>query len=130
VPIAAARLHFLGEVTHMPYVQIRVSCPLTQEQIEKLAAEAMNSISLIPGKSAPVTMAEVVPECRLYYGTVDGGHCAIVDVAANNSPDPAALKAYSKHISKALVEIAGIEMTRIYIKHHANPEWHTGKMFI
>jgi len=113
----------------MPYVQVRVSVPLTKEQIEKLAAETLNSINLIPGKSAPVTMAEIVPGCHLYFGTVDGAPCAIVDVAANNSPDSTDLKAYSKHVSKAISEIAGIEMDRIYIKHHANPEWHSGRMF-
>lgn len=113
----------------MPYVQVRVSVPLTKEQIEKLAAETLSSISLIPGKSAPVTMAEIVPDCHLYFGTVDGAPCAIVDVAANNSPDSTDLKAYSKHVSKAISEIAGIEMDRIYIKHHANPEWHSGRMF-
>lgn len=114
----------------MPYVQVRVSVPLTQEKIEKLAAETMNSIDLIPGKSAPVTMAEIVPDCKLYFGSVDGDPCAIVDVACNNTPDPANLKAYSQKICKALVEIAGIPMNRIYIKHHGNPEWHTGKMFM
>ena len=113
----------------MPYVQVRVSVPLTKEQIEKLAAETLSSISLIPGKSAPVTMAEIVPDCHLYFGTVDGAPCAIVDVAANNSPDSTDLKAYSKHVSKAISEIAGIEMDRIYIKHHANPEWHSGRIF-
>ncbi len=114
----------------MPYVQVRVSVPLTKEQIEKVAEEALNSIALIPGKSAPVTMAEIIPDCHLYFGTVDGAPCAIVDVAANNSPDSTDLKAYSKHICKVLSEVAGIDLTRIYIKHHANPEWHTGKMFI
>jgi len=114
----------------MPYVQVRVSVPLTQEQIEKLAAETLTSIALIPGKSAPVTMTEIIPDCNLYFGAVDGTPCAIVDVAANNSPDSSDLKAYSKHICKVLNEIAGIELGRIYIKHHANPEWHTGKMFI
>jgi len=38
--------------------------------------------------------------------------------------------AYSKNICKALNEIAGIELHRIYVKHHGNPEWHTGRMFI
>ena len=114
----------------MPYVQVRVSKPLDQEQINKLAEEAMNSIALIPGKSAPVTMAEVVPNCNLYYGTVEGEPCALVDVACNNTPDSEDLKAYSKKICQALNEIAGIDMNRIYIKHYGNPEWHTGKMFI
>ena len=114
----------------MPYVQVRVSVPLTQEQIEKLAAEALNSISIIPGKTAPVTMAEIIPDCKLYFGAVDGDACAIVDVAANNSPDSADLKAYSEHICKAINKIAGIRLDRIYIKHYANPEWHTGKMFM
>ena len=82
----------------MPYVQVRVSVSLTKEQIEKLAAETLNSIALIPGKSAPVTMAEIVPDCNLYFGTTDGEPCAMVDVMANNSPDAEALKAYSKHI--------------------------------
>lgn len=114
----------------MPYVQVRVSVPLTQEQIKKLAAEALNSIDLIPGKTASVTMAEIIPDCNLYFGTVDGSPCAIVDVAASNSPDPTDLKAYSKNFCKVLNEVANIELERIYIKHHANPEWHTGKMFI
>lgn len=114
----------------MPYVQVRVSVPLTKEQIEKLAAETLESIALIPGKSAPVTMAEIVPDCHLYFGTVDGAPCAIVDVAANNGPDSADLKAYSKHLCKVISEVAGIDPLRIYIKHHANPEWHSGRMFI
>lgn len=111
----------------MPYVQVRVSVPLTQVQIEKLAAETLNSISLIPGKSAPVTMAEIVPNCNLYFGSVDGSPCALVDVACNNTPDSASLKEYSKNICKVLNEIAGIELTRIYVKHHGNPEWHSGR---
>lgn len=114
----------------MPYVQVRISLPLTDEQIEKLAAEALNSITLITGKTAAVTMAEVIPSCKLYFGTVDSGPCAIVDVAYSNSPDPAELKAYSENYCKVLSEITGIKMERIYIKHCANPEWHTGKMFI
>ena len=114
----------------MPYIQVRVSIPLTKEQIKKLAAETLESISLIPGKSAPVTMTEIIPDCNLYFGTVDDIPCAIVDVAANNSPDSNDLKAYSKKVCEALKEIAGIEFNRIYIKHHANPEWHTGKMFL
>jgi hypothetical protein len=114
----------------MPYVQIRVSSSLTKEQIEKIAAEAMNSISLIPGKSAPVTMAEVIDKCNLYFGTVEGGDAALIDVAANNTPPSEDLKNYSKKMCLVLNEVAGIPMNRIYIKHHGNPEWHTGKMFI
>ena len=111
----------------MPYVQVRVSVPMNKEQIEKLAAEALNSISLIPEKSAPVTMAEVIPDCNLYYGSTDGAPCAIVDVACNNTPDPAALKEYSINICKALNAIAGIDLQRIYVKHHGIPEWHASK---
>ena len=114
----------------MPYVQIRVSSSLTKEQIEKIAEEAMNSISLIPGKSAPVTMAEVIDKCNLYFGTVEGGDAALIDVAANNTPPSEDLKNYSKKMCLVLNEVAGIPMNRIYIKHHCNPEWHTGKMFI
>lgn len=114
----------------MPYVQVRVSVSLTKEQIEKLAAEILNAITLIPGKSAAVTMAEIIPDCNLYFGAVNGAPCAIVDVAANNSPNSADLKAYSRCVCKALNEIAGIELGRIYVKHHANPEWHMGRMFI
>ena len=114
----------------MPYVQVRVSVPLTKEQMEKVAQETLESIALIPGKSAPVTMTEIIPDCHLYFGTVDGEPCAIVDVAANNSPESADLKAYSKQVCKVLNEVTGIRLERMYIKHHANPEWHTGKMFI
>ena len=114
----------------MPYVQVRVSTPLTKAQIEKLAEEILNAISLIPGKSAPVTMAEIIPDCHLYFGTVDGAPCAIADVAANNSPESENLKAYSRQVCKVLNEVAGIDWKRIYVKHHANPEWHTGKMFV
>ena len=111
----------------MPYVQVRVSVPLTKEQIENLATETLKSISLIPGKSAPVTMAEIVPDCHLYFGATDGAPCALVDVACNNTPDSENLKEYSKSICKSLNTIAGIDLTRIYIKHHGNPEWHSGK---
>ena len=111
----------------MPYVQVRVSVPLTKEQIEKLATETLKSISLIPGKSAPVTMAEIVPDCHLYFGSTDGAPCALVDVACNNTPDSAALKEYSVNICKALNEIAGNDLQRIYINHHGIPEWHASK---
>lgn len=113
----------------MPYVQIRVSVPLTQEKIEQLASAAMNAIDLIPGKSAPVTMAEVVPDCALYFGATDGGPCAMVAVAANNEPDPEALKAYSRSLCGAISDITGIETRRIYVKHHGYPVWHSGRMF-
>ncbi len=114
----------------MPYVQIRVSTPLTKEQIERLSTEALESITLISGKTAAVTMAEVIPECKLYFGTVDAGPCAIVDVAASNIPDPEELKAYSRNYCKVLAEVTGIDQRRIYIKHGSNLVWHTGKMFI
>ncbi|MBP3704633.1 MAG: hypothetical protein J6I98_03770 [Clostridia bacterium] len=113
----------------MPYVQVRVSVPLEQDQIEKLKTEIGGAITLIPGKSDAVTMVEIVPGCHLYFGG-NGDPCALVDVAANNSPDPTDLKAYSKQVCIALHEIAGIDMKRIYLMHHANPEWHTGRMFI
>ena len=114
----------------MPYVQVRVSVALTDEQIEKIASAAMNSISLIPGKTAPVTMAEVIPDCKLFFGTVEGGPCALVNVAANNNPPAEDLKAYSLAICKVLSEVAGIEISRIYVKHYAHPEWHAGRNFV
>ena len=114
----------------MPYVQVRISKTLTKEQIEKISSEALESITLVSGKTAAVTMAEVIDGAKLYFGTVDAGDCAIVDVAYSNSPDPEDLKAYSKNICEKLASIADIDQKRIYVKHRANPEWHTGKMFI
>ena len=114
----------------MPYVQVRVSAKLSKEQIEKIATEALESITIISGKTAAVTMAEVIDGCNLYFGSVDSGDCILVDVGASNSPDPEELRAYSKNISEKLAEITAIKQDRIYVKHYANPQWHTGKMFM
>ena len=111
----------------MPFINVKTSASVSDEQKRVIENRLSDVISLIPGKSAPVTMAEIVPDCHLYFGSTDGAPCAIVDVACNNTPDSANLKEYSKNICKVLNEHAGIDLKRIYIKHHGNPEWHSGK---
>ena len=114
----------------MPYVQIRTSCPLKQEQVEALRASAADKIGLLPGKTVDGLMTEIIPDCRLSLGASTGEGCAFVEVLINNELEEADLKAYSKHLCETVETVSGIASSRVYVVHRSVRNWHSGRQFL
>jgi hypothetical protein len=108
----------------MPYIQIRTTVSLSDEQIIKMKTELGAAISIIPGKIEQTLMMEFVPDCKLFLGGTDDEPTAFVSVAVNNEQPEDKLKEYSAKIAEVLQREAGIAEHRTYILHTSVPRWH------
>ncbi|MCL1830036.1 MAG: hypothetical protein FWG21_01245 [Oscillospiraceae bacterium] len=52
----------------MPYVSLSTGAPISDEKKEVLQKKIGQLISIIPGKSSPVTMIKIEDDCDMYMG--------------------------------------------------------------
>ena len=61
----------------MPFIDVKVSCPLASAQELSLKAELGKAIALIPGKSEGSLMVQFTDNCRLWFGGAQDGPIAM-----------------------------------------------------
>lgn len=59
----------------MPYVSISVGDTVSKEKKDVIQNEIGNLISIIPGKSSPVTMIKIEDGCDMYMGAEKANWC-------------------------------------------------------
>lgn len=52
----------------MPYVSLSTGAPVSKEKKDIVQKEIGRLISIIPGKSSPVTMIKIEDDCDMYMG--------------------------------------------------------------
>lgn len=107
----------------MPFIDVKTSCELNSDKIEKIKAELGNAISLIPGKSEAWLMVNIADNCKLYFNGNDDKNTAFVEVSIFGQTSKENLENLTTEICKILENSAGIPSDRVYVKFEFSDLW-------
>lgn len=107
----------------MPYINSKISTPLSKEQEIQIKEQLGKAIELLPGKSESWLMLGFEPETSLYFRGNNSQPTAFVEVSVFGSDNRSAFEKLTKEICRIYGEILGIPADRIYIKYQAVPNW-------
>lgn len=107
----------------MPYIEAKVSCKLSEEQIEALKNDFGKAIECIPGKSENWLMVNIEDEKRLYFKGNADDETAYIYVSILGHAEPDAYAALTNEITIIVSEITGISGSRIYVSYREADTW-------
>lgn len=105
----------------MPFLDVKLSCELTQEKEVALKAAFGEAVSLIPGKSEGSLMIGFSDHCRLWMGGKQEGSIAFVNLMIYGASESQNYKAFSTRVIEILEEELGID--HIYVRFEEVPNW-------
>ena len=104
----------------MPYVSLSVGAPISDEKKEIIQKEIGRLISIIPGKSSPVTMIKIEDCCDMYMGE-DKANYAFCEVRLLGEAPYENKNEFYQAFRKLLIEQIGIK--EIYFNYVVFNEW-------
>lgn len=107
----------------MPFIDVKTSCELNSDKIEKIKTELGKAISLIPGKSEKWLMVNIADNCKLYFKGNDDKNTAFVEVSIFGETSKKNLENLTCEICKILENSAGIPSDRVYVKFEFSDKW-------
>ncbi len=107
----------------MPYIQAKVSCKLSQEQIIALKEGFGKAIECIPGKSESWLMVNIEDDKTMFFQGNANGETAYVSVSIFGKATPAAYSNLTGELCKLFSEIAGISPDRTYVTYSEYDKW-------
>jgi len=107
----------------MPFINTKVSVPLSKENEQKLKMKLGEAIAIIPGKSERYLMLNFEDNCRLWLGGDNSKPTAFLEVSCLGAAQPDAYNEMTGFICDALEDILGITGDRVYIKYTETVNW-------
>lgn len=107
----------------MPFINSRVSVPMTGQQKESLKQQLGEAISIIPGKSEQWLMLEFADNCDLYFQGNNTLPTAFVEIKVFGSIPAECLDEMTKTVCRIYEECLQIKKERIYVKYEESCKW-------
>lgn len=107
----------------MPFINSKVSVPMTQEQKDNIKTRLGKIISVIPGKSESWLMVGFEDNYDLYFKGNQDKPTAFVEVKLFGKASPSTFDELTGLICAILNEELGIPQDRIYVKCEEVPNW-------
>ena len=112
----------------MPYVHLKVSRPLSAEQIEAARLAIADIMPALPGKTRDNTMIHITGSCALSMGD-EAKPCMFLEVRLYKPSPEENKKDFVKKAAQALCALFEIDPERMYINMIELPEWGVGERF-
>ena len=107
----------------MPFINSKISTPVTAEQEHEIKSRLGKAIQTIPGKSESWLMLGFEPEYRLYFRGSNAEPMAMVEVSVYGSENPSAFEKLTAQICDIFNDVLGIAPDHIYVKYQAVSNW-------
>lgn len=107
----------------MPFINSKISTPLTISQEDELKARLGKAISIIPGKSESWLMVGFEPEYKLYFKGNNKEPMAMIEVSVFGNENPSAFSKLTGEICNIFDDVLGIAPDHIYVKYQAVSNW-------
>lgn len=107
----------------MPFIDVKTSCELNDEKIERIKSDLGKSISLIPGKSENWLMVNIADNCNLYFKGSNNENTAFVNVSIFGETSKANCEKLTAEICNILENSVGIPSDRVYVKFEFSDMW-------
>lgn len=105
----------------MPFIDVRVSSPISSAQEAALKEGLGRAIGLIPGKSESSLMVQFTEGCRLWFGGAQDSPIAMVNVMLYGACSREACEKFSQ-AAIALLE-RELSAKTVYCKFEEVPNW-------
>lgn len=106
----------------MPFIDAKLSTPLTKEKEIALKKSLGKLIETFPGKTESWLMIQCTGDCHLYFKGTDEP-CAMVAISLYGKGTPAAFDKMTADVTDLLQRETGIPASRIYVKYEEVSHW-------
>jgi len=114
----------------MPYINTKVSIPLSENMEKALAKKMGEAITLFPGKTEKWLMLNFEDNCHLWLGGDNTESTAFVDVSVLGAANPEAYEKMTEFICKSMEDVCKIHGNRVYVRYSETLNWgFNGKNF-
>ncbi len=107
----------------MPFINSKISTPLSKEQETRIKEQLGKAVELIPGKSENWLMLGFEPETSLYFRGDNSQPTAFVEVSIYGSENSSAFEKLTGEICRIYEDVLGISPDHIYIKYQPVSSW-------
>lgn len=114
----------------MPFIKVRISCHITDEQEKALKTRFGKAISLVPGKSEEYLLLEFEDKCRLWLRGENDPPVAYIEAAIFENEDHRGFDDFTAEATKAFAEVLGVPVDRVYIKFEDIAAWGVAGRYI
>ena len=114
----------------MPFIKMKVSCPISDEQESELKSRLGKAIELVPGKSEEYLLLEFEDKCHLWLRGENSEPMAYIEAAIFGNEHHAGYPAFSAEVTKILQDVLGITSEDCYIKYEDITAWAVSGQYI
>lgn len=114
----------------MPFIKVKVSCPLSPEQEFELKAKIGEAIGLVPRKSEDYLLLEFEDNCRLWLRGRNTSPVAYIEAAIFGNEPHYGYDAFTAAVTEAVSKVLPILPDNIYIKYEDITAWGVQGIYI
>ncbi len=105
----------------MPFMNVKASCPISEDQEVRLKAALGEAISLIPGKSESHLMLSFTENCRIWFAGSRNGPIVMAETAIFGETTPEDFQRFGQEAVKILKRELGA--AQVYVNLHQTKDW-------
>ncbi len=105
----------------MPFIDVKASCPISQEQEIRLKTGLGKAVALIPGKDESRLMLRFAGGCSMWYAGSQEGPIVMAEAAIYGHATQEASSAFGQEAVRLLQEVLGAE--HVYFKMEQTTDW-------
>lgn len=114
----------------MPFIKVKVSCSITEEQESELKTEMGKAISLVPGKSEEYLLLEFEDNCCLWLRGRNEEPIAYIEAAIFGNELHYGYDVFTAELTGLFARILEIPPDNIYIKYENIIAWGVKGLYI
>ena len=112
----------------MPFVNVKTTVKMDQDQTQKLRDAIRSSISLIPQKNENNMMLQIESGCDMWFGDLNKP-CAYVEIKLYGPSPREAKQAFVDAVMEALAPL-GLSPDRVYMHIDQHDSWVVGNTML
>ena len=105
----------------MPFIDVKASCPISQEQEAELKAGLGKAVALIPGIDESRLMLRFTGNCHMWYAGSQEGPIVMAEAAIYGRTTQEASSAFGQEAVSLFREVLGAE--HVYFKMEQTTDW-------
>lgn len=114
----------------MPFIKIKTSCAISEEQEKDLKKHIGKAIELVPGKSEEYLLLEFEDNSRLWLSGKNDEPIAYIEAAIFGNEPHYGYDSFTAEITKLFAEVMNCRPDHIYIKYEDIIAWGVQGMYI
>ena len=105
----------------MPFIDVKASCDISEEQELRLKSGLGRAISLIPGKNEGALMLRFTGGCNMWFAGRQEGPIVMADAAIYGHTSDDAVSAFGQEAVSLFREVLGAQ--HVYVKLDQTTDW-------